>query len=47
MSFLAEGQPLTPEEHSHLFKCEDCMNRAVDAVFEEIEKLRLARKTSS
>ena len=46
ISFLVEVQPLTPEEHSHLLKCEDCMNRTVDAVFEEIERRREARETA-
>jgi Flp pilus assembly pilin Flp len=38
VSFLIDGQPLEPEERSHLFGCEDCMNRTVDAVLEEMEK---------
>jgi hypothetical protein len=46
MAFVAEGKTLEPEEHSHLFRCEDCMNRTVDAVFEEIERRREARKTA-
>jgi hypothetical protein len=38
MSSMINGQPLGPEEHSHLLGCEDCMNSAVDAVLEEMER---------
>ena len=40
VSFMIDGQTLEPEEHSHLLKCEDCMNSTVDAVLEEMVKRR-------
>jgi hypothetical protein len=42
MSFLINGQPLKPEEHSHLFGCEDCMKSTVEAVLAEMDKRRQA-----
>jgi Flp pilus assembly pilin Flp len=38
VAFLIDGQPLEPEERSHLFECEECMDSTVDAVSEEMEK---------
>ena len=38
VAFLIDGQPLGPKDRRHLFRCEDCMKSAVDAVSEEMEK---------
>ena len=43
VSFLLDGKPLEPEEHSHLLGCEECRQGMVDAASKKLRKFHILR----
>jgi hypothetical protein len=38
VGFLLKGDPLTPEEHAHVLRCEECTTRMASSAAEELGK---------